>query len=84
MAIPFRNALGRIRWQPVLPDGRREYEACWMDPDEPQKRSLHVVEDHILNAPVLYRSERSADRAAAAQDHREYTAQLNKFKEVGK
>lgn len=84
MAIAFENALGQIRWQPVLPDGRRQYETCWMDPDEPQKRDIHVVEDHVLSAPVLYRSERRAIRAEKDKYREEYAAKLTKFREVGK
>lgn len=65
-AIPFTNPEGRVRWQPVTPDGRRLTESTlspWMKPGD---------YGYGYHRPALYRSKAWAEHKAQRRWRRIY------------
>ena len=59
--VPWCNEAGQVRWQPQLPSGDR----LWID-----SRRWWMWEPTSSAPPVLYRSERRAERIARREHKR--------------
>lgn len=64
--IPWRNANGKIKWQPVDTDGRRLYQGIW---GYTVWATYSRAEDRLYS-PVLYRSQKRAIRKANRRNRR--------------
>lgn len=74
-AVPYTNPRGRVRWQPVLPDGRRKYRTLLDNGWRPEHRAT-------IFPPKLYASRWWAERVAMSKWRKEFRESKKEFTET--